>query len=347
MVCVVCSAPSLSTPAQSEPPPPSDSANQLRQNPDGVLDAHRIAQAITTTTPAKLEESGTALLEVDGVHVGEVVSIPASTIAGGKWSGVQFARADLVRSALRLLNDGKVWVPGETSTSKVPLCRLDALGQVGPDRRDVWDGFSRTDTVTAYPMVENHDTEQRRRMVAEPDAYLAPLVEARRGRRLKPIDQLWDKSGRLLVAERVRLNTVRTVAMRVGMRVLSNVWWPVKMEDGSAEKALSVWLNSTLGLLTIMAERTSTEGSWVAMKKADLEELPVLDTRRLSSSQLQRLSQLFDEMSEAEFERLPGMTHCPARRRLDDRVSESLGLPDLGNLRRLLASEPVVSNVRL
>ena len=70
----------------------------LWQNPVGVLDAHRIAQAITSTTPAKLEESGTALLEMDGVHVGEVVSIPSSTIAGGKWSGVQFARADLIRS---------------------------------------------------------------------------------------------------------------------------------------------------------------------------------------------------------------------------------------------------------
>ena len=32
MVCAVCSAPSLSTPAQSEPPPPSDSANQLLPN---------------------------------------------------------------------------------------------------------------------------------------------------------------------------------------------------------------------------------------------------------------------------------------------------------------------------
>ena len=29
MVCAACSAPSLSTPAPSEPPPPSDSANQL------------------------------------------------------------------------------------------------------------------------------------------------------------------------------------------------------------------------------------------------------------------------------------------------------------------------------
>ena len=83
------------------------------------------------------------------------------------------------------------------------------------------------------------------------------------------------------------------------------------------------------------------------MKKADLEELPVLDTRQLSPSQLRQMSDLFDEMSEAEFERLPSMANCPARRRLDDGISAILGLPDLGNLRRLLASEPVVSNERL
>ena len=218
---------------------------------------------------------------------------------------------------------------------------------MGPDRRDVWDGFSRTDSVTAYPMVENHDTEQRRRLVAEPDAFLAPLVKARRGRRLKPIEQLWDKAGRLLIAERLWLETNRIVAMRVNTKVLSNVWWPIKMEDELGEKALGVWLNSSLGLLAIMAERTTTRGGWVAMKKADLEKLPVLDTRRLTKAQLRRLSQLFDELAEAEFERLPRIADCPTRRRLDDGVSEILGLPDLDNLRRLLASEPVVSNQRL
>ena len=42
------------------------------------------------------------------------------------------------------------------------------------------------------------------------------------------------------------------------------------------------------------------------MKKADLEDLPVLDFRHLSPTQLQGLSDLFDKMAEAEFERLPG-----------------------------------------
>ena len=83
------------------------------------------------------------------------------------------------------------------------------------------------------------------------------------------------------------------------------------------------------------------------MKKADLEELPVLDPRRLASSQLDALSNLFDDIAALEFERLPAMAHCPARRALDDGISKILDLPDLAKLRDLLASEPVVSNRRL
>jgi hypothetical protein len=319
----------------------------LWQNPDGVLDAHRVAQAITTTTPAEFEGTGTALLEVDGRHVGEMLSIPESRFAQKKWPGVQFARADLIRSALRLLDDGEVWVPGEESTSNVLLCRLGELGQVGPDRRDVWDGFERTDTITAYPMVENHDTEQRKRMATGPDKYLAPLAEPRPGRNLKPVDQLWQKAGRLLVSERLWLETTRVVAMRSEARVLSNVWWPIHIEDDATEKALAVWLNSSLGLLTILAQRTSTRGGWVAMKKADLEVLPVLDIRQFSPSQLQAMSDLFDKMVEADFERLPGMANCQSRRTLDDDLAQILALPNLLTLRNLLASEPVVSNRRL
>ena len=129
--------------------------------------------------------------------------MPVSKIAGRKWSGMQFARADLVRTAARLLDDGEVRVPGEASVTVVSMCRFGDLGQVGPDRRDIWDGFERTDSVTAYPMVENHDTEQRKSLATEPNKYLAPLTTARPGRHLKSVAQLWPKAARLLVAERL------------------------------------------------------------------------------------------------------------------------------------------------
>ena len=135
--------------------------------------------------------------------------------------------------------------------------------------------------------------------------------------------------------------------MQSKVRVLSNVWWPVTVEAEAKEKALVVWMNSSLGLLTILSQRTSTRGGWVAMKKADLKELPVLDPRHLSASQLQALSRLFDRLATAEFERLPNMAHCPARQALDDCLTQILDLPDLSTLRTLFASEPVISNRRL
>ena len=224
-------------------------------------------------------------------------------------------------------DDGEVWIPGEEGPASVSLCRLGELGQVGPDRRDVWDGFERTDTVTAYPMVENHDTEQRRRLVTEPDTYLAPLTKPRPGRNLKAVAQLWPKAGRLLVAERLWLETARVAAMWSETRVLSNVWWPIRVGDAAREKALAVWLNSSLGLLTLLAQRTSTRGGWVAIKKGDLEKLPVLDVRALSQVQLTALSDVFDELTEAEFERLPANGAVPGaaglghRRRANPRTA--------------------------
>ena len=319
----------------------------LWQNPSGVLDAHRAAQVITDTAPANVEATGASLLEVDGRHIGELLSIAESRLIGKKWAGVQFARADLTRSSLRLLDHGEVWVPGESTTGKIPLCPLGELGQIGPDRRRLVDGFDRTTSQTAYPMVEGHDTEQRMSLACTPDAYLSPLVSPKGGQRPGYGDHLWQQAGRLLVAERLWLETTRVIAMRSEARVLSNVWWPVKVDDISHEKALAVWLNSSLGLLTILAQRTSTRGGWVAMKKADLEVLPVLDSRAMSTERLQACAELFDSLIEDEFQRLPAMTDCPVRQRLDTGISKIMGLPDLDGLRRLLASEPVVSNRRL
>ncbi len=255
----------------------------LWQNPDGVLDAHRVAQAITATSPAEYEGNGTALLEVDGRHVGEVLSIPELAFKGKKWPGVQFARADLIRAGLMLLDNGEVWVPGEHPRIgvKIPLCQLGELGQVGPDRRRLVDGFDRTTSVTAYPMVQGHDSEQRKTLICSPDIYLSPLSNPRGGQRPGYGDHLWQQSSHLLISERLRLNTARIVAMFVGTPILSNVWWPIKTSKQAWDKALAVYLNSSLGLLTILAQRTSTEGGWVATKKGDLEVLPVLDIPQL------------------------------------------------------------------
>ena len=319
----------------------------LWNNPKGVLDAHLIADAVNTTQAARIEDSGTALLELDGDHVGEVVSIPESKLKSKQWIGVQFARADVIRSALRLVEEGHVWIPGNDMATGIPMCRVKDIAEIGPDRRRLIDGFEVTSSVTAYPMVLGHDSEQRRSLACHPDSYLSPLAQPKGGRQPGYGEYLWQSASSLLVSERLRLDTARVAAMRSDEKVLSNVFWELQVENVETEKAIAIWINSSLGILTMLAQRTSTMGGWVAMKKADLGNLPILDLRGLTKSQLKGLSDLFDELAEAEFERLPGMKDCPARTALDDGISEILGLPDLRGLRVLLASEPVVSNKRL
>ncbi|MYF78873.1 MAG: hypothetical protein F4180_03000 [Chloroflexi bacterium] len=316
----------------------------LWQNPKGIVDANLVADAVNMTQPAHVEDTGSALLGVGGEHVGEVFSIPESKLKGKQWIGVQFARADVVRSALRLLNNGEVWIPGETSTGNVPMCRVDDIAEIGPDQRRLVDGFERTSSLTAYPMVTGHDTEERKSLICESDTYLSPLARPKGNQRLGYGERLWQQSSRFLISERLWLETARVVAMRSEDRVLSNVWWPVRVEDEITEKALTVWMNSSLGILALLGIRTTTRGPWVKFKKAELRILPVLDPRQITTSQLSGMSNLFDELVDAEFDPFQGMAQCPARTALDDGISDILGLPDLHRLRVLLASEPVVCN---
>jgi hypothetical protein len=67
------------------------------------------------------------------------------------------------------------------------------------------------------------------------------------------------------------LNTQRLTAVLLSEPVLSNVWWPLKLRDGLDDrhaKVLTLWLNSTLGLFLLLANRVETRGAWVQFKKA-------------------------------------------------------------------------------
>ena len=322
------------------------------RNPAGIYDAHRMAAAISATRPVRLEAEASAVIRDGDQALGQIVSMPETITESNRWLAIQFARQDVFRAALRLLNNSVVSLPGARPTGMlfpavVPMCRMDELGEIGPDVRDLRDGFESVSYETPFPMVENHETDYRRGLVAEVNKHLEPLENARPGRRLKSAKDLWEKAGQLLIAERLWLNTARMTAMCADQKVLSNVWWPVDTGNRDWDKALALWFNSSPGILAYLASRNTTRGGWIRMRKGDLSALRVLDVRALPAGQLAAMSALFDELAGMEFRRLPDMWECPARRALDDGLSGILGLPELYTLRRLLAVEPAVSNRRV
>jgi hypothetical protein len=136
-------------------------------------------------------------------------------------------------------------------------------------------------------------------------------------------------------------------ATYVNEPVLSNVWWPLALEDGiseAASKALILWLNSSIGIMALLGHRTETEGAFIAFKKPILEEMPILDISSLSNSKLKNLGDSYNILAMKNLLPLPNMCSDPIRQNIDTAIEKSLGISSLVNIRTMLAREPIIAN---
>ena len=318
----------------------------LWKNTPSVVRALSVASRINREQPADIETPfGVCPIEPGDGHVwGEMLSVPWTSIKHDQWYPTAFAQTDLNRVAYHLRN-GCLLLPTQSKLHDLPLTALSSLGQTGPDRRDVYDAFRLSKTPTDYPAFWGHDAKYVVSMSAEVNYHLQPLHKARRARKLRNVDLVWPRAGRIMLAERMRLNTQRIVALRLSEEALSNVWWPLALhtDDEWLEKTLVFWLNSTIGLVTVLSHRVPTQGAWVQFKKPILEQMPVLDLWRLEPGQIRTLAEGFDELADEALKPLPEMAHDPVRAAIDERICAVLGIPALDKLRAALAREPVIS----
>jgi hypothetical protein len=325
----------------------------LWRNTKTPVDALGLADEILKSAPADIEATGSASfgicpIQEGGEKRGEVVEISWDTIKDGQWHPISFAQTDLVRVA-HFLRKSRLFLPTRGMVRELPMVPLSNIADLGPDRRDIYDGYTVDSSVTSYPAFWSHQADQVLTLECEPNAYLTPRTTAMRGRNLRRVDLLWPRAGRMMIAERMRFNTQRLCAIRLPMPCLSNVWWPVKITPVSedSEKILMVWLNSTLGITTMCSFRVPTQGPWVQFKKPLLKIIPVLDTRKLSEKQSGRLVSVFDRVCKQPLLPLPEMAKDPNRIALDDAIAEAFEIPDLSELRGLLAKEPIISGAAL
>jgi hypothetical protein len=320
----------------------------LWRNPESSFEANAVAHELLRSEPPDLVKGQGALpIMLGKVKFGEALSVPWAEMKKRQTWILQcaFAQADLIRAANHL-EQGVLWLPGQKKTTKVPLCPLGELGSLGPDRRDIHDGFRLSEAVTPYPVVWGHDAKVHYTLAQVPNSHLSPLPKAKKGRHLRKAEDLWPHAGRVFIPERLRLNTHRLSAIRLKEPALSNVWWPVsfKQSRGSiqGEKALTLWLNSTLGLLVLLSYREETEGAWVDFKKPVLLTLPVLDVKGLTAPQLKALTSAYDELCKEPLKPFPEMGSDEVRIAIDKAIAKALRLPDFAILRTLFAQEPVV-----
>lgn len=317
--------------------------------PRSAIEGMALARQIRSSPGARIDATvGTDELYLGGRKVGEVVLVPRADIERGRWSdAANFAQTDLARVAYFLLR-GELLSLSSRKCQPLRLTTLGSLGSIGPDRRDIHDGFSVSGGRTPFPALWSHKSDSIRTILQVPNEYLAPLARAKPGRHLRAASMLWQRSGRLLIAERLRLDSSRLVAALCDAPVLSNVWWPFNATRGDVprqiEKVLAVWLNSTLGILSVMASRVETEGAWIALKKPILEAMPVIDPSALPDGAFRHLLEIYTQFESSELLPIPHLAKDPTRVALDRAIATAVGIDDdLSALRQLLSNEPLFS----
>ena len=290
-------------------------------------------------------------LKIGGRVVGEIYAAKVSEDIIGVYNF--FAQSELNRVVL-LLRRGVFYAPSKgVKPLNIRFIKLSSIMDIGPDVKQVEDTFSRVSHVTPFNAFWDHDSDRVRTIGQAPNKYLQPKPGMANKART-----LWAKSAKLLLVERAWLETYRVLAVLVDSEVLSNVWWPLKLKGCPPEmvdnysKVLSLWFNSTFGMLLMLPIAEVTRGPWIKFKKGNLKELLVIDPRTLNNDHLRQLLSLYDEIEKngLEFKPLPTELAEPdLRRKVDEVFCDVLGVnPDyLDDIYPLMARDPMITRKAL
>ena len=114
---------------------------------------------------------------------------------------------------------------------------------------------------------------------------------------------------------RLNLPTVRVTTTRLNSPVVGSAWVPCNLGAPknlleNSEKALCAFLNSSVGLLSILGDRTNKKPTYPNLSIDDLRKLPVPDFQAIGDGAIWMLAMAFDSLAEEQLRPLPEMDMC-------------------------------------
>ena len=318
-------------------PPLQTHFTSLLLRPDRFAEAAAIANDITRARAGDIRQiedgpyGGTQVTVGEDV-VGEMLTAPPSD-GSSNWGSVRLLDYSVAQTA-HALSKSQLWLPGQSTALELKIIQLINLGRLGLHHREIegppprgpFSVSKSTSTSTAtYPALWNHNAKNERKMVCVPDAQL--LV--RQGMEVKA-PQVWATASRShLNVEFTFGSQALAVAFTERKSIGGSSWPNAIFQFQSFDYALSVWGNSTLGLVCHWWHSARQQSSKVRLTIRSAETLPILDFRTLSDEQLAKAEAIFKEFRDEEL--LPAYLADadPNRALLDRRViCELLGFDE-------------------
>lgn len=276
-----------------------------------------------------------------------------------RWTTIRIANSDVVERT-RMLAQGILKLPQRESALSIPITELRKLGNVGPLDRDIVERgpFIKRDEYTTgseFPILWNHypirksaqkGKDPQKTMVVRPDS---------RGEIRKNADKaahaVWRRNAtHLHINRRFQFNSNSTVAAYTPQKSLGGSMWPTfQMETPDQEKALCVWLNSTLGMAIYWLESDRGQDGRGGTTVTAIPGIPALDIPKLTPAQTAAAAAIFDDLCAKPMLPANESWRDPVRQDLDRRLLtevlhlDAAAVEQLSLLRLQWCKEPTVT----
>lgn len=202
----------------------------------------------------------------------------------------------------------------------------------------------------AWPTKWTHKTSETETMHAVPNSYLVrnmPTTKKYTEKQWKKIaDTAWSRRGLLHITEKVQLDLVRVFAITNDSGFIGSAWHSLtpKPEMGhdvhAWSKAMTVYLNSTLGVIAMLGVRTFKKLPYPRWGVENVRSIPV---PTLDAKQVAVLAASYDKLADQKLGLLRQPTN--ARGELDRAVGKALGVSInlIAAARLELSNEPMIT----
>ena len=307
-------------------------------------------------------------------HFGDDVigyAIDAPLPEKGPWNLARIKDGALAQVAYQMADCGLIWLPGITknNATQVSITTVSKIGQIGPVHRDINgntpDGGIRgpfqiealkTRAAPTYPVLWSHYAARERCMEFEADSegIIRQGASPAENMNVKnKADRIWATASHCHFNADFRFNSQSTAMQFTSRRTIGGTAWPsISLANSDQEKVLTLWGNSSLGLLLHWWHANKQQAGRGRIGVSALESLPVLDVTKLSKEALSKAVAIFDEMKHKEMRPVNEIAQDSVRQEIDMRLAtEVLGFPPelvtpdgpLALLRQKLALEPSIT----
>lgn len=270
----------------------------LKNRPESILEAIAVAKSITGCEGDNV--TGSIRIGTD-IEFGNYFKSDVGIIGA---NGIEDTE---IISTLMKIHEKKLKIPQIDEVFDIPITELGNVAERGVYYRDLYGrettkgGLPRgpfdvekiyDNETVYYPILWAHDAKRETKLIVKPDRK--GIV--RRGQESRA-NKLWDQyKGTLCFNNDFGLGSQPLAACMISTPSFSGLAWTgFKSHNEKFDAPIILWANSTIGIMTFWWKGSRQQGGRARLSIKNLPSLPILDVRKLSIQQLEKINKFFDE----------------------------------------------------